>query len=110
LPGRFNEVRLVGKVSAAPEELVLPSCDVLVKLRVVVRRPPGGVSTQVVDALDCAAFSSRARRAVGRWRRGDVVEVEGAVRRRFFRVAGIPASRFEIEVTKGRVVRRAPAA
>ena len=100
-----NEIRLVGRVSQAPEERVLPSGDALWTFRVVVSRPVAE-GRRTVDALDCAAWSPRARRSVASWRAGDVVEVEGAVRRRFFRTGGGPASRVEVEVSRGRLVRR----
>jgi single-strand DNA-binding protein len=101
-----NEVRLVGRISQAPEQRELPSGDVLWTFRVVVPRPAAsGRST--VDALECAAWSSRARRSVASWQRDDVVEVSGAVRRRFFRTAGGAASRVEVEVSRGRLIRRA---
>lgn len=106
----INEVRLVGRVSSDPAEVTLPSGDVLLKFRVSVRRPDGGVSKQAVDALECAAWTPRARRTVGRWRLGDTVEVRGAVRRRFYRAAGAAASRVEIEVSGGRLVARSRAA
>ena len=101
-----NEVRLVGRVSQAPEERVLPSGDVLWTFRVVVPRP-GGTGRATVDALECAAWSSRARRSVASWQPDDVVEVSGAVRRRFFRAGGGAASRVEVEVSRGRLIRRA---
>lgn len=103
-----NEVRLVGRVSQAPEERVLPSGDVLWTFRVVVPRAtvrPG--SRQTVDALDCAVWGGRIRRSVAGWGEGDLVEVSGAVRRRFFRAGGSAASRVEVEVTGGRLIRRA---
>ncbi len=103
-----NEVRLVGRVSAAPEGRVLPSGDVLWTFRVVVARGsvrPG--SRQTVDALECAVWGGRVRRSVAGWAEGDLVEVTGSVRRRFFRAGGAAASRVEIEVTGGRLIRRA---
>ncbi|HWM74053.1 MAG TPA: single-stranded DNA-binding protein [Nocardioides sp.] len=103
-----NEVRLVGRISAGPEERVLPSGDVLWTFRLVVRRPPSRTAVRRgVDALDCAVWGGRVRRSVVSWRQGDVVEVTGAVRRRFFRVAGGAASRFEVEVDAGRLIHRA---
>jgi single-strand DNA-binding protein len=43
---------------------------------------------------------------VSSWQAGDEVEVVGALRRRFFRTAGGPASRYEVEVrTASRVAR-----
>jgi single-strand DNA-binding protein len=104
----INEVRLVGRISQAPEERTLPSGDVLWTFRVVVPRPPASGRGSVVDALECAAWTSRARRSVASWQADDVVEVSGAVRRRFFRtMAGGAASRVEVEVSRGRLIRRA---
>jgi single-strand DNA-binding protein len=102
-----NEVRLVGRISQAPEERVLPSGDAVWTFRVVVARAEGGPTRQSVDALDCAVWSGRVRRSVATWAEGDVVEVSGAMRRRFFRAGGATASRVEVEVGAGRVIRRA---
>lgn len=101
-----NEVRLVGRVSRVPEERVLPSGDAVWTFRVVVPRAPGR-SRQAVDAIECAAWSARARRSVSGWSAGDVVEVRGALQRRFFRAGGAVASRVEVEMSAGRVIRRA---
>ena len=106
-----NEVRIVGRISQPPEERVLPSGDVVWSFRVVVPRPAGAAQVrQQVDALDCAAWSARARRSVATWGVDDVVEVSGAVRRRFFRAGGGAVSRFEVEMAGGRVIRRAASA
>lgn len=104
-----NEVRLTGRVSAAPEERVLPSGDRLWTFRLVVERGRP-VGRQTVDTLDCAAWSGRTRRSVAGWRPGDVVQVEGALRRRFYRAGGATASRVEVEVVAARVIRRAVSA
>ena len=104
----LNEVRLIGRVSAEPEERVLPSGDTLWTLRVVVgREVQTGRSRQTVDVLECAVWTGRVRRSVAAWHAGDVVEVQGALRRRFFQTGGGPASRVEVEVVSGRVIRRA---
>lgn len=102
-----NEVRLVGRVSRPPQERVLPSGDVVWTFRVVVSREAGARSRQRVDALECAAWSGRARRSVRTWGEGDLVEVAGSLRRRFFRATGAVGSRVEVEMTSGRVIRRA---
>ena len=103
-----NEVRVVGRVSAEPEESTLPSGDTVWTFRLVVDRPPGRARPgALVDTLDCAVWSGRARRSVGSWSAGDVVEVAGAVRRRFYSTALGKASRYEIEVSRGKVIRRA---
>jgi single-strand DNA-binding protein len=100
-----NEVRLVGRVSGAPESKELPSGDVVVQLRVVVGRPPSERKTQV-DTIDVSCWTPTARRAALRQREGDVVEVSGALRRRFYRAGATTQSRYDVEAV---TVRRHPA-
>jgi len=103
----LNEVRLIGRLSQEPELRTLPSGDPLWTFRVVVpRNGPPSAARASVDALDCAVWSGRCRRTVASWRAGDVVEVSGAVRRRFFRAGGGAVSRVEIEVGSARLIRR----
>ncbi|GAB2978766.1 single-stranded DNA-binding protein [Nocardioides montaniterrae] len=104
-----NEVRLVGRLSADPVERELPSGDVVVMSRLVVQRDEAGPvhRRQTVDVLDCSGWAARVQRTMRGWEAGDVVEVRGAVRRRFFQIAGRTAARVEIEVSSARRVRRA---
>ncbi len=107
-----NTVQLRGRVSAPAQERVLPSGDVIVTARLVVRRRTEGAcrSRQPVDTLDCLAWSARARRTLLTWEPGALVEVDGAVRRRFRRGPGGVTSRVEIEVYRARRVRPAATA
>jgi single-strand DNA-binding protein len=105
-----NEVRLVGRLAADPQLRELPSGDTVWNLRVVVERalPPGKEKPrQRVDSLECAVWTGRLKKQVEKWEAGDVVEVDGALRRRFFRAGGATASRVEVELTGGRIIRRA---
>ena len=107
-----NEVRLVGALSSAPETRTLPSGDQLCVCRLVVPRQdvrvlPSGRRGPSVDVVDLAAWAARPRRSMAGWQPGDEVEVRGALRRRFYRAGGRTASRVEVEVSSGRVVRRA---
>jgi single-strand DNA-binding protein len=107
-----NEVRLRGRLGAAPEQRVLPSGDTVVSFRVVVDRPDragASVSGARVDTIDCSAFRADVRRRCLRWAAGDVVQVDGSLRRRFFRTGGGPASRYDVEVLAATRVARAPA-
>lgn len=112
-PGR-NEVVLVGRVPAPAEERSMPSGDVLVTWRVVVDRPPSrrpvpeGVRVPVVDTFDCVAWTAATRRAAQALSVGDVVELTGALRRRFWRTGAGAASRCEVEVTRVRRLARGP--
>lgn len=108
-----NTVVLVGKVAGVSTDRQLPSGDVLVTWRLVVRRPPParrmpeGIRQTSVDTIDCASWRGDVRRAVTGWSDGDVVRVEGSLRRRFWRTATGTASRCEVEVTRVRRLSRA---
>lgn len=105
-----NEVRLVGRVSGSPEERELPSGDLIAVIRVVVQREgsPRTPKSPRVDTIECSAQTAKARRSVGSWTDGDLVEVRGAVRRWFRRGPQGPISRYGIEVHGGRRVRAGP--
>ncbi|HEU4543979.1 MAG TPA: single-stranded DNA-binding protein [Jiangellaceae bacterium] len=108
-----NEVHLIGRVSGDPVQARLPSGDLVVNVRVVVERPrpPAGRGRrQKVDTLSCAAWTTVLRRAVMRWCSDDVVEVKGALHRRFWRGDGVPQSRYEVELTEARRLYRPPIA
>jgi single-strand DNA-binding protein len=113
-----NEVRLVGRVSADPQEQELPSGDRVVTLRLVVPRerprprssgkggPTGGASGGAsVDTIDVACWSARTRTGALRLAAGDHAEVSGSLRRRFFRAGGAAVSRYEVEAASVRRVR-----
>lgn len=107
-----NEVVLVGRVAAAAQERVMPSGDVLSSWRLVVDRPPprrplpAGLRPPTVDTLECVAWTARLRRTAAGLQAGDVVSVEGALRRRFWRAGGGPSSRCEVEVSRVRRLTR----
>jgi len=106
----LNDVHLRGRLSAAPEQRELPSGDVVVVFRLVVDRPPRSsttVSAARVDTLDCAVFRADVRRRSASWGPGDVIDLRGSLRRRFFRTGGGPASRYEVEVLAASRVLRA---
>src|SRR3954453_8525974 len=110
--GEFaNQVRLRGRLAAAPRLRKLPSGDTVWNLRVVVERPPVPVGKdrprQRVDSLECAVWSGRLKKQGEKGEPGHVVDVTGSLRRRFFRAGGATASRVEVELTGGRLIRRA---
>lgn len=126
-----NEVQLTGRVSGEPTERELPSGDRLVQLRVVVQRPTprsrssgargrpggedadgkgarrggeGGGARKQVDTIDVACWTSRTRASALRLSDGSGVQVEGSLRRRFFRTGAGAASRYEVEARTLRAV------
>lgn len=111
-----NDVRLVGRLTGKPVVVELPSGDALVTFRISVPRSPsagghgaGQAGARRVDSVPCTAWSSRLRRSIVTWRSGDLVEVSGAVRCRFFQAGGATRSRVEVEATAARIMRRSSA-
>lgn len=105
-----NEVLLCGRLAAAAEERQLPSGDVLATIRIIIDRDAAALATsaQRVDTIDCVVWAARVRRTVRAWAPGDRVQVEGAIRRRFFRGVTGPVSRVEVEIKAARRLRPAP--
>lgn len=115
-PTGVNDVHLVGRLAGQLVRRELPSGDVLTSFRLVVPRPAasrfsrrdtsGGPSrSPTVDTIDCITFRRDVQRRLERMPEGEQVEVEGALRRRFWRSGSGTASRSEVEVVR---VRRAP--
>ena len=111
-----NDVRLVGRLTGEPVLVELPSGDALVTFRVSVPRVQTGRvgATQTplkrVDSVPCTAWTPRLRRSILTWRPGDLVEISGAVRCRFFQAGGATRSRVEVEASAARIMRRSSAA
>ncbi len=100
-----NTVVLRGRVSSAPAERELPSGALITTVRLSVARartPMTAGSAQSTDWVDCTAWTSRTRRAVGGWKSGDQVEVTGALRRRFYRAGERSGTRLEVEMLSAR--------
>jgi single-strand DNA-binding protein len=112
-PAPVNEIVLVGRVAAPALLKELPSGDQLIAFRVIVARGasarpvPEGVQQPAVDTLDCVAWAAGIQRTAQGWNKDDVVEVKGALRRRFYRTGAGAASVWEIEVLKAKRLRKA---
>lgn len=106
-PAHHNEVHVVGRVSAAPEVRALAAGD-LVVWRVAVERPrPPEGGPRRSDWLTCTTVEPGVVATVRELRVGDVVEIRGRLRRRFWRSRHGPVTPLEIEVRGASVVRAA---
>ncbi|WP_200958912.1 single-stranded DNA-binding protein [Nocardioides sp. Root190] len=108
----MNSVQLQGRITGVPEMRELPSGDAVCVCRLAVARDevrllPSGRRSPSVDVIDLAGWTARLRRSMGGWIPGDQVQVEGAIRRRFYQAGGRTMSRVEVEVSSARRVRRA---
>jgi single-strand DNA-binding protein len=99
-----NRVYLRGILAAPPIIKVLPSGDELCSFRITVPRPTR--DRRRVDAIGCSTTRPALRRTVLRAAPGDPIEIEGSLHRRFWRdPSGTPNSRYEVEVSRVRLVR-----
>lgn len=117
-----NEVILVGELAAAPQARTMPSGDEVLAFRITVRSgaPPGRPARSAAaartsatsrlrsDSLECAAWRGELRARLQGYRVGDLLEVTGALRHRYWRGAAGLASRYEVEADRIRVVAKAP--
>lgn len=106
-PGR-NEVHLSGRLAADAQERELPSGDRIVTLRIVVARSQAagrsrqnaeGPRRATVDTIDVVCWTAGTRRTALRLRADEPLEVEGALRRRFFGGPTGRQSRYEVEAS-----------
>jgi single-strand DNA-binding protein len=93
-----NAVTLTARVTSEAEQVELPSGDSLVKFRVVVPRYKPTTKT-TVDTIDCVTFKPVVKRKASSLAVGDIVDISGAIRRRFWQSGAGVASRVEVEVT-----------
>jgi single-strand DNA-binding protein len=92
-----NEVVIVGRISKPALAKLLPSGDEITTWRLVVDRPAG--STPRFDVVDCVAFGARVRRQSLAWTPDEIIEIGGALRRRYWRGPGGVQSRCEVAVS-----------
>jgi single-strand DNA-binding protein len=103
-PTSDNEVFLRGRLADGAEVRTLPSGDELCVFRMTVPRPSGERGR--VDSIDCSTSGARPRRTVLAAEPGQTVEIRGSLRRRFWRGGAGLASRYEVQVSSAKVIRR----
>ncbi|MEW9551833.1 single-stranded DNA-binding protein [Nonomuraea sp. NPDC050783] len=101
-----NEVLLVGRLSAAPEDHTMPSGDTATKWRIIVRRRRrqrrgGGTLT---DSVPCVTFNPDTAAVVRALKPRDYLEVTGSFRCRVFGPAGGKLWKYEVEVVTAKPV------
>ncbi|MER7502451.1 single-stranded DNA-binding protein [Nonomuraea pusilla] len=108
-----NEVVLVGRLSAAAEEQVMPSGDTVTKWRVIVRRRwagkrPGKRGGSLADSIPCVTFDAATAEIVRRLEPRDRLEVRGSVRCRVYGPPGAKMFRYEVEARSAAPLPPAP--
>ncbi|WP_433337933.1 single-stranded DNA-binding protein [Spirillospora sp. CA-294931] len=94
-----NAVTLCGRLAEDPSTRALPTGGEVVSWRLIVDRP-NHRGRRVVDTITCAAFDPQVRAQTTTWRKGDLIEAQGALRRRFWNSDELRIGRYEVEVHK----------
>jgi len=98
-----NHVFLRGVLAEVPRVRKMPSGDELCSFRLTVPRPKGSFGRTRVDSIECATTRLAVRKAAVHVVPGDVLEVTGSLRRRFWRTgSGSATSRYEVDVVTAR--------
>lgn len=91
----LNDVALRGWVTTAPVKHELPSGDLITKFRIAITRPEGGV-----DTIDLEAWSPETQRVALKLQDGDWIEINGSIRRRFWKSGSGLASRWQVVTSR----------
>jgi single-strand DNA-binding protein len=112
--GHLNSVQLIGELATGAEVRALPNGDEVVGCRIVVRTGSVGYGgghkaapPVRTDSIDCVTSVVALRKRLLSYGPGDVIEVSGALRHRYWRGPGGLNSRYEVELTSVRRRRRA---
>jgi len=102
-----NDVVLRGRLSAPAELRPLPSGDMLLVFKIVVRRENPRPRGPRSDVITCVSLLPAVQRYASAWTTDDVVEVEGSLQRRFWRTPTGTAVAYEVSCRRGRKIARA---
>jgi single-stranded DNA-binding protein len=100
-----NEVTLVGRLSDVAQDKPLPSGGVLTTWRVIIKRERRDRGPYQ-DTINCVTFDPEVTTAVAECRPDDVIEVVGALRRRFYKSTSGTGNSHEVEAISVRLLQR----
>jgi len=103
-PVAINSVHLLGRVSSLAVSKQMPSGDMVVEFRLVVDRKSKRAVKREVDTLDITAWLSRPQKRALSLKINDWVDVEGSIRRRFWKSPTGLASRWQVEASELRKI------
>jgi single-stranded DNA-binding protein len=92
-----NEVVLVGRLSGEPEWRTLPAGRRVAVWRLIVEHRGARSPQDGIDTIRCVAYEAAVQEGMRGWRHGDLIEVRGALRHRFWRAADGPRGLYEVE-------------
>lgn len=102
-----NEVLLGGELIARGEVRTRPDGVQVTAFRLVVRSAKGGGRASPAERIDCVAVRAAVRTRVSTLAPGDLIELGGTLRHRYWRGVSGLSSRYEVEADRVRLLRRA---
>lgn len=93
-----NEIVLIGRLSGAPEWKPLPGGGQVAVWRIIVEHQDARSPQDAIDTIRCVTYDPSVQEGVREWRHGDVIEVRGSLRHRFWRGPDGPRGLYEVEV------------
>jgi single-strand DNA-binding protein len=94
-----NEIVLVGRLSGAPEWRALSGKDQVAVWRLIVEHRDARSPQDAIDTIRCVSYDRTIQAGVRTWSHGDLIEVRGALRHRFWRGPTGPRGLYEVEAT-----------
>lgn len=101
-----NEIVLIGRLSGAPEWKPLPGGGQVAVWRIIVEHQDARSPQDAIDTIRCVTYDPSVHEGVRDWRHGDVIEVRGSLRHRFWRGPDGPRGLYEVEAAVALVRRR----
>jgi single-strand DNA-binding protein len=92
-----NEIVLLGRLSGEPEWRALPGEDQVAVWRLIVEHRGARSPQDAIDTIRCVAYDPAVQTGVRAWSHGDLIEVRGALRHRFWRGPTGPRGVYEVE-------------
>jgi single-strand DNA-binding protein len=92
-----NAITLVGRLSGAPEWRSLPAGREVAVWRLIVEHQDARSPQDAIDTIRCVAYDAAVQAGVRGWSHGDLIEVRGALRHRFWRGPTGPRGLYEVE-------------
>jgi single-strand DNA-binding protein len=99
-----NEIVLVGRLSGVPEWKALTGDEQVAVWRLIVEHRNARSPQDGIDTIRCVTYDPAVQEDVREWGHGDVIEVRGALRHRFWQGPSGPRGLYEVEAVE--VVRR----
>jgi single-stranded DNA-binding protein len=92
-----NEIVLLGRLSGEPEWRPLSDDRQVTVWRLIVEHRDARSPQDAIDTIRCVTYDPAIQAGIRTWSHGDLIEVRGSLRHRFFRAPTGPRGLYEVE-------------